>query len=288
MFQVFRPSLSLAALIFLVVTGRSSTDRTALVTVLAESGTPIRDLKAGDFIVKEDGKKREVVDAKLSGDQLSVALLLDTAQPARGVAYPTNALRSAASAFVHAIHAANPDAHVALWQYASAATVSVEFTNKADDLENAISRLYPNQQTSAVLLEALDGAAKQLAGRSTSRRAIVSVDFDSPESSTERLVQQSADSITNSGATFWAVSVRAGGTTSPIREEVLDKMTKANGGKRYSSPDASGLEGMLKKVAASLTSQYVVTFTHPGEGQARSTTFETVGGPKVLLTPFMR
>jgi hypothetical protein len=140
MFRVFRPSLSLAALIFLIGAGRSLTDRTALVTVLAEGGTPIRDLKAGDFIVKEDGKKREVVDAKLSADQLSVALLLDTAQPARGAGYPTNALRSAASAFVHAIHAANPDAHVALWQYASAAAVSVEFTNKADDLENAISR----------------------------------------------------------------------------------------------------------------------------------------------------
>jgi hypothetical protein len=44
----------------------------------------------------------------------------------------------------------------------------------------------------------------------------------------------------------------------------------------------------LKKVAASLTSQYVVTFTSPGDGQARSTTFEIMGGRKVLLTPFMR
>jgi hypothetical protein len=288
MFRVVRPSLSLAALIFLIAAPRSLTDRTALVTVVAEGGAPIRDLKAGDFIVKEDGKKRPVVDAKLSGDQLSVALLLDTAQPARGVAYPTNALRTATSAFVHAIHAADPDARVALWQYASAAAVSVEFTNKADDLENAISHLYPNQQTSAVLLEALDGAAKQLAGRPTSRRSIVSVDFNSPESSAERLVQQSADSITNSGATFWAISVRSGGATSPIREEVLDKMTKANGGKRYSSVDASGLEGLLKKVAASLTSQYVVTFTSPADAPGRSTTFEIMGGPKVLLTPFMR
>jgi hypothetical protein len=45
---------------------------------------------------------------------------------------------------------------------------------------------------------------------------------------------------------------------------------------------------MLKKVAASLTSQYIVTFARPGEGPMKSITFETVGGPKVLLTPFMR
>jgi hypothetical protein len=57
---------------------------------------------------------------------------------------------------------------------------------------------------------------------------------------------------------------------------------------RFSSLDSSGLEGMLKNVAASLTSQYIVTFARPGDGSVKTTTFETVGGPKVLLTPFMR
>ena len=84
------------------------------------------------------------------------------------------------------------------------------------------------------------------------------------------------------------LTVRGMGTMNPNREELLDQMTKASGGKRYSSVDSSGLQGMLKKVAASLTSQYVVTFARPGDGPAKTTTFETVGGPKVLLTPFMR
>jgi hypothetical protein len=65
-------------------------------------------------------------------------------------------------------------------------------------------------------------------------------------------------------------------------------MTRASGGRRFSSVDASGLEALLKKVAASLTSQYIVTFTRPGDGPTKTITFETVGGPKVLLTPFMR
>jgi hypothetical protein len=81
---------------------------------------------------------------------------------------------------------------------------------------------------------------------------------------------------------------RGTAVTNPNREGVLDTMTKATGGKRFSSPDASGLEGMLKKVAASLTSQYIVTFARPGEGPAKATTFETAGGGKVLPTPFMR
>ena len=211
-----------------------------------------------------------------------------------GGLYPYNAARVPALSHVSGarsrdlFHAVNPDARIALWQFASAAIVTVDFTNKTGDLETAISTLFPNQQTGAVLLEAAEAAGKQLAARPTSRRAIVTVDFSSPERSTDAKLQQAADSITNSGATLWAVSVRGMGGMSPNREELLDQMTKASGGKRYSSVDSSGLEAMLKKVAASLTSQYVVTFARPGDGPAKTTTFETVGGPKVLLTPFMR
>jgi hypothetical protein len=117
---------------------------------------------------------------------------------------------------------------------------------------------------------------------------VVSIDFNSTEVSSDRMVQEAADSLTNSGATFWAVSARDTGPSSGNREEVLNKMTKASGGRRFSTVVSSGLEGLLKTVAASLTSQYIVTFTHPGDSPSRSTTFETVRGAKVLLTPFMR
>jgi hypothetical protein len=284
------PSLSLVAVIVLMAGGRpvagKLAERAALVTVLAESGTPIRDLAAKDFVVKEDGKKAEVLDAQLSKDTLSAALLLDVAQPRRGSA-PRD-LRAAAAAFVASIHAVNPDARIALWQFASAAIPTVDFTNKGDDLASAIAKLYPTQQTGAVLLEAVDAAAKQLAGRPGARRALVTVDLNSPEASPEGMMQKAADSITNSGGTFWAVSVRATGGMNPNREGLLDRMTTASGGKRYSSVDTSALEGMLKKVAASLTSQYIVTFARTTDAPVKSTTVETVRGPKVLLTPFMR
>jgi VWFA-related protein len=288
--RLLRTSVALVAATVLMAGGRPSAgrlaERVALVTVVAESGTPIRDLTAKDFVVKEDGNKAEVLDAQLSKDPLSAALLLDAAQPPRGSA-PRD-LRAAASAFVTSIRAVNPDARIALWQFASAPIPTVDFTDSGVTLEIAISKLYPSQQTSAVLLDAVDAAAKQLAGRPGSRRALVTVDFNSPEASSDGMLQKAADSITNSGGTFWAVSVRAMGGMNPNREELLDRMTTASGGKRFSSVDATALEGMLKKVAASLTSQYVVTFARTTEKPVRSTTFETVRGPKVLPTPFMR
>lgn len=291
MFRVVCRSVLLVGVTVLLTDGRPAAvraERTALVTVVAEAGTPIRDLTTADFIVKEDGKKREVSDARLATDQLAVALLLDTAQPGRGAALPTQELRTGAAAFVKTIHGFNPDARIALWQFASSATATVDFTNKPDDLASAISRLFSSQQTSAVLLEAVEAVGKQLAEKRTSRRAMVTVDFNSPEASPGDMLQKAADSVTNSGATLWAASVRPTTGMNASREELLDRMTKASGGKRYSSGDATGLEVMLKKVAASLISQYVVTFTSPSDSPARLTTFETTRGPKVLPTPFMR
>jgi VWFA-related protein len=291
MSSLLRVFVPLAAATLLVAEGRPAAGRfadvTALVTLVAEGGTPIRDLTAKDFVVKEGGKKLDVIDAQLAADPLSVALMLDTAQPARGAAAPTRDLRVGASAFVTTVHGVNPDAQIALWYFASAPLETVPFTNKSDDLTGALAKLYTNQQTGAVLLEAAAKAGKQLAERRTRRRAIVTVDFTSPEASTDAMLQQAGDSIANSGATFWAVSVRGVGNTSANREELLDQMTKATGGKRYVSSDNTALEGMLKKVAASLTSQYLVTFTRSGEGK-KPVTFETVKGPKVLLTPFMQ
>jgi VWFA-related protein len=290
--RVLRASVVLVAAILLTIEARPLAvrpgEKAALVTVVAEAGTPIRDLKAGDFIVKEDGKKREVVSAQLSDDPLSVVLVLDTSQSPLGAPRSPQDLRNATAAFVKSIRAVNPTAGIALVRCGGAAVTTIDFTSKDSDLEATISKLYPDQQSNAVLLEALEASSKKLGERPAPRRALVSVDFNSSESSNDHMVQQAADSITNSGATLWAVSIRGTGPTSANREEVLNKMTKASGGKRFSSIDSTGLEALLKTVAATITSQYVVTFTHPGDGPAKSTTFETVGGPKVLLTPFMR
>ena len=167
---------------------------------------------------------------------------------------------------------------------------TVDFTSNKADLDKGIARLIPSPQAIAVLLEGLVDAGKKLAARPAPRRAIVTVDFHSAEGSAEKTMKAAVTSIHDSGATLWPITVRgpASSRDDPNREDVLNKASKANGGMRFSSIDASGLEGNLKRVAASLTSQYVVTFARPGDGAAKNVTFESAGGQKVLLTPFMR
>lgn len=260
----------------------------ALVTVIADATAPVRDLTAKDFVVTEDNQKREVVSAAPADEALSISLLIDTALPPMSTAPPTQDLRTSLATFVKTIRASSPGAKIAMAEIAGASVPRVPFAGKPEELDAAIARLYPNQQSQAVLLEALVDAAKGLGQQPPPRRAIVSVDLNSPEGSAERTMKSAVDAVHSAGATLWSVSVRGSAMTTPIREEVLNKIIQANGGLRLMPVDASGLEPNLKIVANSLASQYTVTFMRPAGANPKVTKFETTRGAKVQLTPWMR
>jgi hypothetical protein len=205
-----------------------------------------------------------------------------------GSAPPTQDLRSSLASFVKAVQAHNPGASFALSEFAGASVPKVPFGGKPGDLDAAIGRLFPNQQANAVLLEALVDAGKQIATQPAPRRAIVSVDFNSPEGSDERSMKAAAEAVRKSGATLWSVSVRGTALTTPMREEVLNRISQANGGLRLMPVDAPGLEPNLKIVANSLASQYTIAFMRPSGASPKTTKLETTKGAKVQLTPWMR
>lgn len=262
--------------------------KVALVTVVADASGRMKDLTAKDFVVTEDGAKREVLDAQLADDPLSIALLIDTTQPPMGMTPPTQDLRTAVKTFIETVQAASPGAQISITETAGAAVTPVAFTTKFDDLEKAIGRLVPNQPREAVMLEALADAGKRLEKQPPPRRTIVTVDFNSVEGSADRSMKDAAENVHKAGATLWSVSVRGTGQATQSREEVLNKMTQANGGMRLTPVDAAGLESNLKAVANTVTSQYTVTFTRPDGDKPKKTTIETSKGGKVLLTPWMR
>ena len=262
--------------------------KTALVTVVAEAGGPVTNLTAKDFVVREDRATRDVVAAEVSTDPLFITLLVDTTQPPMGVQPPTQDLRRALSSFVKIIKGGSPSAQISMMEFAGAAVTTVDFTADAAPIDANIQRIFPNRQADAVLIEAMVDAGKKMSDKPTPRRAIVSVDFNSPDTSADRTMRQAAETIRKAGATVWAVSIRGGALSASNREEVLNVVTRASGGQRLSGIEATGLEPMLKGVANSLLSQYTVTFARPGNAEVKQTQMETSKGGKVLLTPWMR
>ena len=262
--------------------------KVALVTVVADANGPLRGLTAQDFTVTEDNQKRRIVSAELADDPMSIALLIDTSQPPVGTPLATQDIRTSMGAFVKTVHAYGPPAKISIAEFAGASVMRVDFTTKTAELDAVIGKLYPNVQTQGVLLEALVDAGKRLGEQPPPRRAIVEVDFNSSEGSAEKTMKAAVDAVHKVGATLWSVSVRGNTLSSPIREEVLNKMTEANGGVRLTPVDPSGLEAALKSVAHSLVSQYTVTFIRPEGATPRSTKFETTRGFKVRPSPWMR
>lgn len=274
--------------------------KTAFVTVVADQKGPMKDLTAKDFIAYEDTSKRDVIDAQLATDPLSIFLIVDTSQPLPGMPPFQLDLRAALATFVKTLRMSGADVDIAFCPTSNAAVTTVGF-GKLVELDAAIAKLTPDTASTSVILEAISEGGKALKDKPMPRRAIVSVDFNSQEGSAEKAMKPAVQSVHDSGATVWAVSVRGAansqlGTASQQssliannanRESVLNDVTRVNGGMRFTVKDPSGLEAALKGVANTLASQYAVTFSHPG-GNAKVTRFETTSGAKVLLSPFMR
>jgi hypothetical protein len=257
------------------------------VTVVADAAGPKTDLGAGDFVVREGNTTHEVLGAALVAEPLFIEILVDTSQSPRMPATVAQDLRSALAGFVKTVRAAAPDAQVALMEVAGAAVERAGFGAEPAALDKAIGRLYPNMQSGAVIVEALSAAAKTLSTRPTPRRAIVAIDFNSQETSSDRSVKSVGQDVLKSGVTVWSVSVRGPGGSASNRESVLNQVTSI-GGLRLSALETSGLAGMLTQVAHSLLSQYSVTFARADQGPVKSIKMETKTGGKVLVSPWMR
>lgn len=259
-----------------------------LVTVIAESGEPVTDLTGADFIVREGSKQLEVVSAELSTFPLLVSLLVDMTQPPPGMPSPARELRAAISGFVDTIRAAGGAPKIALVEVGGGAITTAGFDANSAELDAAIEKILPAHPGDALVIEAIGGAARAMSTAQTPRRAVVVVDFNSSESSNEGTMKKVMGDLAQSGATVWSASVRLPRSGGSRREGALNTMTRATGGLRQVAGAATGLDVLLKRIADSLTSQYIVTFARPGDGQPGEIQMQLKDGRKVHVSPMRR
>ena len=262
---------------------QDGTQHTLVLTVLDDDGAPITDLTTEQFVVIEDGAVRTVTASRVATEPIAVALLFDTTQPPFGETLNIQDMRSAASAFVTTMHAAQPDASIQLMEFAGATTVRVKFTTDTEELDKSARRLFQSQQGGGPLMEALVDASKDIAKQTTPRRAIITVDRSAPDPS--RIPPDDVSrAIQDSGASVWAISIRAAGRGTPGREEMLGMLTEYTGGTYQTARILSPLKDMLTRMAQALTHQYVITYTRPPGGTATEVLAGTTGAGKVLKT----
>jgi hypothetical protein len=289
--------LALTAALAVGLSGPVAADRRSIiVSVLDQSGAPVKGVAPADLTVREDGATREVVEVKPATDPMAIALLVDNTKATMGKEAPTRELRAGLHAFVTAVQAANPENAIGIWEFAGAGVMIQKLTVKTEELTKKINRMFPSQQSGGVMLEALVDASKELSKKNAGpRRAIVSVSFNSPEVSTIE-PRDVAIEMRKAGVTFWAVAIESnqdastssqGSTAS--RELILNNVTAASGGLRLTGVTATSLESQMKRLAEALTSQYLVTYARP-DGVPAPTDIQVVSkkGLKTLTAPWVR
>ncbi len=270
--------------------------KSIIVTVLDQSGAPVKDLAAADLAVQEDGAIREVVDVKPATDPMTVALLVDNTKPIVGQEVPTRELRAGLTTFVQKIQQANPESTIGIWEFAGAGVMTQKPTVKTADLTKNISHMFPAQQSGGVMLEALADASKEVSKKGTNpRRVIVSVSFNSAEVSTVQ-PQDVANAMRKAAVNYWAVSIQANqdivgnASTAAVRDVIMDNITAASGGVHLTGVTAISLESQMAKIADALLAQKVVTYARPADAPSVISNVQAVSkrGMKALTAPWVQ
>jgi hypothetical protein len=289
--------LVFAAIITLGTIAFAQKQATLFVTVVAPATGPVADLKPKDFIA--NGGKLEVKDAARATEPMAIELLVDVSRPQLGANYPLEELRTGLETFVKTIRAAERSARIGMVQVGNAAVPVVDVGAPAAALDKAIASVAPGPDTGgAVMIEGVQDASHKLANEPAPRRAIVCVDFASPDSFPDTRVEGVVKDVFKTGVSLWAVAARApmentqtnGSSTVQFssRENAFNSIIKTNGGMRITIVAASGLKEQLQTIANSLLSQYELTIAGIDAAHARDVKLSTATGAKVLPSVFAR
>lgn len=241
---------------------RQSRERDIFVTVTSSDGKPVTDLRPAEFVVREDGVRREVLAARRATDPVTVALLVDNSQASDP--YVAD-IRRALKGFVERLGGKYP---IALTTVAERPTILADYTLDKKTLLAAVDRVFAVPGSGSTFLEGIRELSKGLAGRDADRAAIVAITAEGEEVS-DRHFSEVLPVLRASGASFEVLVVaRPGGANmqdegSRNRAFTIDAGSRDTGGGRVDLLTSQSLGLALERLATQLENQYRVTYARP-------------------------
>src|SRR5215510_15627950 len=113
-----------AAVVVSLVVPTVQTQKSIVVTVLDQSGAPVKSVSSSDLAVVEDGATRDVAEVKPAADPMTIAILVDNTKATMGKDAPTRELRAALTAFVTTVQGASPQSAIGIWEFAGAGVMT--------------------------------------------------------------------------------------------------------------------------------------------------------------------
>ncbi|HEY5619064.1 MAG TPA: VWA domain-containing protein [Vicinamibacterales bacterium] len=234
-------------------------ERTIFVSAVNARGDVVDSLGPADFVVTEDGRRREILRVSPALEPIDIAVLVDNSAASMR-AIPS--IRDGLEGFVRQMSVGNQIALVAL---ADRPTILVDYTSSAERLEQGIGRLFPMTGSGMTLLDAIVEVSSGLRRREAPRAAIVPVITNGTEF-TNRYARDVVASVRQAGASLHAIVVGTldlGTTEERERALTLDEGTRTTGGQHVTLLAESAVEQALLKLARELSAQYKVVYGRP-------------------------
>ena len=234
-------------------------ERTLFVTALDPRGEPVDGLNPDDFVVTEDGRRREILRVSRAVEPMDVAVLVDNSAAAdRAI----SSLRDGLKGFVSAL---GPEHRIAIIGLADRPTILQDYTSNRGQLENAASRLFSMNQSGMTLLDAVVEVSSGLRRRDATRAVVVPVITTGVEF-TNRNARDVIRTMQQAGVSLHAIVVGILDFASIEDREralLLDQGTRETGGQFATLLTESALIPGLQKLARQLSSQYKVVYSRP-------------------------
>ena len=254
-------------------------ERSIFVSAVDSRGEPVEGLGPTDFIITEDGRRREILRVSRAVEPMDVAILVDNSASAERAVIP---LRDGLKAFVGALAGDN---QVALIGLADRPTILVDYTSNRARLEEAAGRIFSMSSSGMTLLDAIIETSAGLRRREATRAVIVPVITNGTEF-TNRYARDVITSMQDAGVALHAVVVGVldfATTEERERSLVLGTGTRDTGGQHVTLLTEMGIEPALAKLARQLKSQYKVVYGRPDSLIPPEKTAVASGRPDVTM-----
>jgi hypothetical protein len=260
------PALALAAL---VAIGTSPTvsaqagnpqQRTLFVSALDANGIPVEGLGPDDFLVRENGVRREVLQVSRASDPIDLTVIVDNSDAISGSLID---FRKALPKFLSVVA---PNNRTTLVGIADRPTVLVPGTTDVKALVKRAEGLMAVPSSGMTLLDGVTEISQGLLKREAPRAVIVAIFTDGTEF-TNRYSKDVVAALRKAHAAMHVVTIGRFFDDSPHenreRNFFISQAPPATGGSHVSMLIANGLEPALDKLAREINSQYKVVYGRP-------------------------
>jgi Ca-activated chloride channel family protein len=227
----------------LVVVPANVTDR---------SGRFVKDLKADDFQLLEDGVRRPIARFASERVPISLAVVLDVSGSMARTDDRWALTRRAVASFVAQL---KDDDELTFFVFNQTPTRLGGWTRNFPAALRELAGITPGGDTE--LFRAVSAAALTFADASNNRKVLVLVtDGNTRELDAERM--QAIERLRRSDAVLYAIGIGMGGE--PVNTRTLDPLTKPTGGYVELVKDGMTLQAAAMRVADDLREQYILAF----------------------------